>query len=71
MRQLPGTMPVSAILTEETFGAADAIARFALSAEGAGAIVSFQGIMRPETKACEPLDRAHPKRSTRPNEMET
>ena len=57
IEQLPESGLVSAILAKETFSAADELARFALSARGAGAIVSFQGIMRPDTKGGEPLER--------------
>lgn len=53
----PETGTTRAILASEAFDVSEALARFSASAQGAGAIVSFQGVMRPETKAGEPLHR--------------
>ena len=50
-------MSISSRLTQSAFNAAQELTAFQMTCDGAGALVMFEGIARPTTKAGEPLDR--------------
>jgi molybdopterin synthase catalytic subunit len=57
MNEPTRTCLVNAVLAKGPFDSTAALGEFTACAQGVGAIVSFQGIMRPESKTGEQLDR--------------